>query len=792
MQKILQSASTNGKRAPPLRDYQAKTLQLMKDYDGQAALCNIATGLGKTRIYTEYIRWDVSENDHHVLILSHREELVRQPLEYLKDLPCGIELGPLHADGEPIISASVQSLVGRLSEYNPYSIDTIIIDEAHHSAAPTYRKIFEYFKNAVRFGFTATSVRGDGVGLAVVFKEILCEFNTLYGIEHGYLSPIDACQVNLKFDLGTVQYREDTGDYDAADIARVMSGTAAGIAEAYTKNARGQTIIFAPSIEEGKNVTALLNSQHGASTAAFIDGTTQNRGHFLEAYRLGLIKVLVCYAVLTEGVDLPMTETVVLARPIARTNVGLYAQMVGRGLRLYPGKASCKVIDCVGVSNMPICTAATLIGKDVPAPKPEKEPTEKLPEEQDPIKVLEGNEIPDSWIKNQKEVNVMALGEGYTTHDVAWLDVKGGGRILPLPNVVYRISKPLPNGMVYLRKNKKCSRCAVPLQFVLDYVYQDLKQNHPQQQHIWDKKQRYKWDRQPITSEQISLIHKLAPDYKIDTKKMTRTPPKSRTHKSKPRRCRTMPRKARERSATGCYHIMGRGINHAAIYNDDADNMNFLHILDFCADEDFTIFAYCLMGNHFHLLAKADADVLQHVMKAVGIRYVAYFNRRYQRDGPLFRGRYNSQPVTTKGYFLRVLRYIHRNPVAAGIVQEMQDYPWSSYLDYFGSRKKVLCQVDTSYALALHGLEWLRSYHQRPELNTRGMLEDSPLPAFTDTELRSFIRMTAGMECHEIPLYPETITTPLLRRLVEQEGAGISQLARLTGLARGDIRRRLL
>lgn len=122
----------------------------------------------------------------------------------------------------------------------------------------------------------------------------------------------------------------------------------------------------------------------------------------------------------------------------------------------------------------------------------------------------------------------------------------------------------------------------------------------------------------------------------------------------------------------------------------------------------------------------------------------------------------------------------------------MQDYPWSSYLDYFGSRKKVLCQVDTSYALALHGLEWLRSYHQRPELNTRGMLEDSPLPAFTDTELRSFIRMTAGMECHEIPLYPETITTPLLRRLVEQEGAGISQLARLTGLARGDIRRRLL
>ena len=76
--------------------------------------------------------------------------------------------------------------------------------------------------------------------------------------------------------------------------------------------------------------------------------------------------------------------------------------------------------------------------------------------------------------------------------------------------------------MVYLRKNKACSKSAVPLQFALDYVYQDLKQKHAKYQHIWDKKQRYKWDRQPITNGQIALIHKLAPDYKIDTHKMTR------------------------------------------------------------------------------------------------------------------------------------------------------------------------------------------------------------------------------------------------------------------------------
>ena len=82
---------------------------------------------------------------------------------------------------------------------------------------------------------------------------------------------------------------------------------------------------------------------------------------------------------------------------------------------------------------------------------------------------------------------------------------KDGGYILPIPTVTYRISKPLTNGMVYLRKNKACSKSAVPLQFALDYVYQDLKQKHAKYQHIWDKKQRYKWDRQPITNEQIAL-----------------------------------------------------------------------------------------------------------------------------------------------------------------------------------------------------------------------------------------------------------------------------------------------
>ena len=101
---------------PPLRDYQQEALARMQHYEGRAALLVLATGLGKTRIFTEFLRWEVNENDHHCLILSHREELVHQPLTYLQDLTCGVELADKRANHEPIISASVQSLVIRLDK----------------------------------------------------------------------------------------------------------------------------------------------------------------------------------------------------------------------------------------------------------------------------------------------------------------------------------------------------------------------------------------------------------------------------------------------------------------------------------------------------------------------------------------------------------------------------------------------------------------------------------------------------------------------------------------------------
>ena len=514
--------SVTPRASPPLRDYQEKTIQKMLAYEGRAALGVLGTGLGKTRIFTEFIRRDVNDSDHRCLILSHRAELVHQPLTYLTDLPCGIELAQQHARGEPVISASVQSLVGQLGKYNPREIDTIIVDEAHHAAAPTYRKILDYFPAARIFGFTATAHRGDDIGLDCVFDDILCEYDTLWGIEHGYLTPMECVQVQLKYKMGSVKINE-YGDFDQADVARVMSGTAAGVVEAYEKHGRGQTIIFAASTEEARDITDLLNKHAGRKVAGLILGSTKNRDRILEAYRLGIIKVLVNFGVLTEGTDLPSTETVIIARPISHTNLGLYAQMVGRALRLYPGKEKALVIDCVGISDYPVCTAATLIGNPLPEAKPkETETTEEKQPDDDKVQLLKDEEIPDTWIKHQKDVSILEKGKGVDLHGVAWVELKNGGYILPVPNMVYRISAPDESGNVYLRKNKKCSKNAVPPQFVFDYVYQDLQKNHPHDSHIWDKAQRGRWDNQPITHQQFELIHRLAPDYTIHTKKMTR------------------------------------------------------------------------------------------------------------------------------------------------------------------------------------------------------------------------------------------------------------------------------
>lgn len=258
-----------------------------------------------------------------------------------------------------------------------------------------------------------------------------------------------------------------------------------------------------------------------------------------------------------------------------------------------------------------------------------------------------------------------------------------------------------------------------------------------------------------------------------------------------------MPRKARQLSPSGVYHIMVRGIDKRQIFVTDDDSLRYLALLDFVQRDDFLILAYCLMGNHVHLLVKTAKDKtgpLESAMKSLGVRYVNFFNSKYQRVGTLFQGRFVSQPVATVGYFLRVLRYIHNNPVAAGMVQSPADYMYSSYCDYFGSRKTTLCRVHTEYALRLRPLDWLLAWHSQPERNAKGICDiDQPKTLrLKDTEVTALVHDLAGCAPNEVKDLPENKKETLFHGLYCEEGATIAQLSRLTGISRGEIKRFLI
>ncbi len=159
-----------------------------------------------------------------------------------------------------------------------------------------------------------------------------------------------------------------------------------------------------------------------------------------------------------------------------------------------------------------------------------------------------------------------------------------------------------------------------------------------------------------------------------------------------------MARQARMQGRTGIYHAMVRGINKRNIFLDDLDRLEFLDILRRMNTEgEYSLYGYCLMGNHIHLLIREEADPLHRTMKRIGVSYSYYFNKRHERVGHLFQGRFKSETIDTEASLLNCLRYIHNNPVKAHIVWKLEDYRWSSYNTYIGNVEDTI--VDTDFIL---------------------------------------------------------------------------------------------
>lgn len=481
-----------------LRDYQKECIDIINQKENGRYLVQMATGLGKTVTFANIPR------KGRTLLLSHREELVNQPKKYF-NCSFGIEQGKNYSNGEEVVSASVQSLARRLERFKPSDFDMIICDEAHHAAANTYKKIFDYFKPRLLIGFTATPNRADGARLNDSFSEIIFKRDLKWGIKNGYLSDIFCRRVDIGYDLTNVSTR--CGDYAPGELEEAMSDTSDAIAEAYRKYAKGATLIFAVSVRHAEEIASKIPG------AVVVTGKTENRAEIIKQFSERKIPCLVNCMVFTEGTDIPLVETVIIARPTKSDS--LYAQMVGRGLRLHTEKDKLNLIDCVGVTGKAnLCTAPSLLGidlKNIPKNKLDSIEGEffDLPE-----KIVKASDTPQSWIKNTEIVDLWAKEQSYNLHNVNWFKMPDGEFVLSIKRKKMRI--PCQDELGYtLFGNERIS-----MQEAFDRAYAELCEYYPEQKYIWDLGSVKRWGNSPASESQISVISKRFPD--LDTSELTK------------------------------------------------------------------------------------------------------------------------------------------------------------------------------------------------------------------------------------------------------------------------------
>lgn len=249
-----------------------------------------------------------------------------------------------------------------------------------------------------------------------------------------------------------------------------------------------------------------------------------------------------------------------------------------------------------------------------------------------------------------------------------------------------------------------------------------------------------------------------------------------------------MPRAARKKGDSGIYHVMLRGINRQIIFEDDEDCEKYLQCLAECRQiSGFTLHAYCLMGNHLHLLLEENTEPMEQVFKRAGARYVFWYNWKYKRSGHLLQDRFKSEPIDGDSYFIAALRYILQNPIKAGLCTDMAAYPWSSYRELLGVESQPL--TDRRKAIELLSEKELRIFMETP--SDKRFLDLRPDLRLTDREASESLKGLCGLHnLTEFQTLGREIQQENIRQCANQH-CSIRQLVRLTGLSKAVVERML-
>jgi ATP-dependent helicase IRC3 len=310
------------------------------------------------------------------MIIVHRRELVEQAAKHCRlaypDKIVEIEMGNNVATGHgDIIIASVQTLArGRIHKFDPKLFKLILVDEAHHIVARSYREALGHFglndpsPNApVLVGVSATFARFDGLKLGAAIDHIVYHKDYVDMIGEKWLA--NAVFTTVKSEANLSNVKKDTfGDFALSSLSEAVNTTNTNniTVRAWMANAkdRKSTLVFCVDVEHAKQLTATFR-EHGVD-ARYITATTHKnvRSEQLEAFKNQEFPVLLNCGLFTEGTDIPNIDCVLLARPTRSRN--LLIQMIGRGLRLFPGKEDCHIIDMVASLATGVLSTPTLFG----------------------------------------------------------------------------------------------------------------------------------------------------------------------------------------------------------------------------------------------------------------------------------------------------------------------------------------------------------------------------------------------------------------------------------------------
>lgn len=384
-----------------LRDYQQRACDaVFREWESvNSTLVVSPTGTGKTVLMCGIVQ---RLFPRRVMILAHREELIFQARDKVRDytgIPAAVEMADLRITegqghlfgGATVVVSSIQTQnaggdgLGRMGKFDPSAFAALIVDEAHHACAASYRRVIDYYRanpSLKVVGVTATPDRADEAALGQVFESVAFDYEILDAIHDGYLVPIRQRVVEVQ-GLDYADIRTMAGDLNSADLAAVMESekNLHGIAGPTVELAgTRRALVFATTVAHAERLAEIFQ-RHGKA-ANWICGKTpkEDRRRILAEFGRGETQFLVNVGCLTEGFDDPGVELVVIGRPTKSRC--LYAQMVGRGTRPLPGiidrldtpgervdaiaasrKPSVEVLDFAGnAGRHKLCTTADILG----------------------------------------------------------------------------------------------------------------------------------------------------------------------------------------------------------------------------------------------------------------------------------------------------------------------------------------------------------------------------------------------------------------------------------------------